>query len=95
MIISSVKQESKEDTQSDEDLSHDSKSTLEDPWQDIIGLEPLGYKPVWAPNPILSSYQEEVASRFHSCESTSLHGLDMEVNQLSDIDNFHYFDEIY
>ncbi|KAI3458425.1 hypothetical protein Pfo_015088 [Paulownia fortunei] len=94
MIVSPVKQESKEDTQG-EDLS-EAKSTLQDPWlqdEDISGLESLGYKPEWAP--ILSSYQEEVASGFHSCESTSFHGLDMEVNQLGDLDNFQYFDEVY
>lgn len=72
LIISSVKQE---DSLS-EDASHESKSTLEDPWHDITGLDPLGYKPVWAP------YQEEVES--------ALHGLDMEVDQLSDIENFNY-----
>ncbi|KAH6790427.1 hypothetical protein C2S51_005433 [Perilla frutescens var. frutescens] len=68
-----------EDSQlSDEDASHEAKSTLEDPWHDITtGLDPLGYKPAWAP------YQEEV-------ESASLHGLDMEVDQLSDIENFNY-----
>ncbi|PIN24823.1 hypothetical protein CDL12_02441 [Handroanthus impetiginosus] len=78
-----------EDTQSDiQDLS-DAKPTL--PWQEIIGPETIGYKPEWAP--MRSSYQEEVVSGFHSCESTSLHGLDMEVNQLGDIDNLHYFDD--
>lgn len=75
MITSSIKHE---DSVS-EDVSHEAKSTLEDPWNEITGLEPLGYKPVWAP------YQDEV-------ESTSLHGLDMEVDQLTDIQNFHYFD---
>lgn len=74
LILSSVKQE---DSMSDA-ASHEAKSTLEDPWHDITGLEPLGYKPFWAP------YQDEVES--------SLHGLDMEVNQLSDMVNFHYFD---
>lgn len=75
LVLSSVKQE---DSMSD-GASHEAGSTLEDPWQDITGLEPLGYKPlIWAP------YQDEVES--------SLHGLDMEVNQLSDILNFHYFD---
>lgn len=74
LILSSVKQE---DSMSDA-ASHEAKSTLEDPWHDITGLEPLGYKPYWAP------YQDEVES--------SLHGLDMEVNQLSDMVNFHYFD---
>lgn len=62
-----------------EGASHETKSTLEDPWHDITGLDPLGYKPVWAP------YQDEV-------ESASLHGLDMEVDQLCDIPNFNYFD---
>ncbi|XP_057778452.1 WRKY DNA-binding transcription factor 70 isoform X2 [Salvia miltiorrhiza] len=62
-----------------EGASNEAKSTLEDPWHDITGLDPLGYKPLWFP------YQDEV-------ESASLHGLDMEVNQLFDIQNFHYFD---
>ncbi|KAI3470972.1 hypothetical protein Pfo_027635 [Paulownia fortunei] len=83
------KEEYKEDTQS-EDVS-DAKSLL-DPWlQEIIGSECFGHKPMWAP--MMSYYQEEGASGFHSCGSTSLHGLDMDVNQLGEIDNFH-FDEI-
>ncbi|KAL8552373.1 hypothetical protein ACS0TY_001170 [Phlomoides rotata] len=77
--LSSFKQE---DTQS-EDASHEAKSSLEDTWQDYIGLDLLGYMPEWVP------YQQEVASRFDHY----LHGLDMEVDQLSDINTFH-FDEI-
>ncbi|KAK6155993.1 hypothetical protein DH2020_010241 [Rehmannia glutinosa] len=87
-ISSSVKQEPKEEdhAQISEDVS-EAKSTLQDPWQDdVIGLEPFGYRPVWAPME---------ASGFQSCESTSFHGLDMEVNQLGDIDNLHYFDQFY
>lgn len=70
LIISSVKRE--------ECLSEDaSKSTLEDPWNDITGLDTL---PVWTP------YQDEV-------ESASLDGLHMKVNQFCGIQNFHYFDD--
>ncbi|KAG8381002.1 hypothetical protein BUALT_Bualt06G0075500 [Buddleja alternifolia] len=76
-----------------EDVSDDAKSSL-NPWQEIIGLEPWGsYKPQWDPK--MRSYQEEEGSGFQSCGSTSLYGLDMEVNQLGDIDNFLYFDDIY
>lgn len=85
ITLSSFKQE---DTQSQSEgaSDHEAKSSLEDTWQDIIGLDLLGYKPEWA------SYQE---SRFdhYSSEITSLHGLDMEVDQLSDINSFHYFDD--
>ncbi|KAG6415944.1 hypothetical protein SASPL_123364 [Salvia splendens] len=73
LIISSVKREECVS----EDASHEAKSTLEDPWNDITGLDTF---PVWTP------YQDEV-------ESASLDGLHMEVNQLCDIQNFHYFDD--
>ncbi|KAK4433469.1 WRKY DNA-binding transcription factor 70 [Sesamum alatum] len=99
--ISPVKQEYsyKEDNLSseDQDLSDDQgkSSLLQDPWQEMImGLESSGYKPVWAPCMISSSsYQEEVASagfhQHHSSDdqSAGLHGLDLEVDQLGDIDN--------
>ncbi|XP_042017629.1 WRKY DNA-binding transcription factor 70-like isoform X1 [Salvia splendens] len=75
LVVSSVKREECVS----EDVSNEAKSTLEDPWHDITGLE---YEPVWAP------YQDEV-------ESTTLHGLDMEVDQLCDIQNFKYFDQMY
>lgn len=75
MIISSIKHEDS----ASEDVSHEAKSTLEDPWHDITELEPLEYKPYWAP------FQDEV-------ESTTLHGLDMEVNQLSGMQSLYYFD---
>ncbi|XP_047944261.1 WRKY DNA-binding transcription factor 70-like [Salvia hispanica] len=76
LIVSSVKREQCVS----EDTSHEAKSTLEDPWNEITGLDTLGYKPVWTP------YQDEV-------ESASLDGLHMEVNQLCGIQNFHYFDD--
>ncbi|KAL1559365.1 WRKY transcription factor [Salvia divinorum] len=63
-----------------EDASHEANSTLEDPWNDITGLDTLGYKPVWTP------FQDEV-------ESASLHGVHMKFDQLCDIQNFHYFDD--
>ncbi|KAL0303982.1 UNVERIFIED_CONTAM: WRKY DNA-binding transcription factor 70 [Sesamum radiatum] len=98
-MIHPVKQESykgdnlSEDQDQDQDLSNDQakSSLLQDPWQEFMGLESSGYKPVWTNMIMSSSYQEEVASAgFHHSsddQSAGLHGLDLEVDQLSDIDN--------
>ncbi|KAL0321752.1 UNVERIFIED_CONTAM: WRKY DNA-binding transcription factor 70 [Sesamum calycinum] len=106
-MIHTVKQESyKGDNLSeDQDLSDDQakSSLLQDPWQDIMGgLESSGYKPAaWTSMILSSSYQEEVASAgFHHSsddQSAGLHGLDLEVDQLGDIDNIlpNCFDDLY
>ncbi|KAL0401074.1 UNVERIFIED_CONTAM: WRKY DNA-binding transcription factor 70 [Sesamum latifolium] len=96
-MIHPVKQESyKGDNLSedqDQDLSDDQakSSLLQDQWQEFMGLESSGYKPVWTTMIMSSSYQEEVASAgFHHSsddQSAGLHGLDLEVDQLADIDN--------
>ncbi|KAL3834742.1 hypothetical protein ACJIZ3_009478 [Penstemon smallii] len=62
--------------------SEDAKSLVMDPWQDIM----VGSEPIWDPRTMMRSYGEE--------EGSSLHGLDMEVNQFSNIDYFH-IDEIF
>lgn len=82
-----------EDQDQDQDLSDDQakSSLLQDPWQEFMGLESSGYKPVWTTMITSSSYQEEVASAgFHHSsddQTAGLYGLDLEVDQLGDIDN--------
>lgn len=67
----------KQEDSTQSDVSEAKSTLLQDPWQDIW------HKPVWAP---VTS-----ASDFHSCESTSFHGLDIEVDQLGDMESLNYF----
>ncbi|KAK4403464.1 WRKY DNA-binding transcription factor 70 [Sesamum angolense] len=53
-----------------------------DPWQEMIGLDSFGYKPIWDPT------MEDGGFRLYSCEATELH---MEDNQFGDIDNYFHF----
>ncbi|KAL0359097.1 UNVERIFIED_CONTAM: WRKY DNA-binding transcription factor 70 [Sesamum angustifolium] len=65
----------------DPEIKKEECSKENDLWQEMIGLDSFGYKPIW--DPTMSSHQEDGGFRLYSCEATSLSELHMRITSLA------------